>query len=239
MNIEDIINLNRRFFLDNKDYIKKYYKIREIHSSVLNSMIDYVSSSKNSFFDESYGIICDDVKKETENLEFYLDSDNFDDCVIINELFFYKTHPKLTSLAEIYIKKSRFKSTSKSKMLYAMRDSIVGLFKIVDYDHMNGYVIYEDVFTNKRYKVIDISLSSVGPLNKDIDLYFYNRIITYEDITFGSGLPCLFTGTDKRLQKFITKYKHKNISDFSKCLILYSFMKSGDDKLKLGTYLDY
>ena len=166
-----IVNLNRAFFLDNKDYIKKYYKIRKIHSSVLDSMMNYIDSGKLPI-EDYFNIIAPDIQRETKNMDISLDNTKQNDAAIFNELFIYKTHHKIPSLTEIYINKKIFKDEDKIKMLYAMKNSIVGLFKIINYDNINGYVTYQDVFTNKKYKIIDISMSSIGKINEKQDIFY-------------------------------------------------------------------
>lgn len=232
-----IINLNKTFFLDSKDYIKKYYKIRKIHSAVIDSMINYIDSGKFPI-EEYYSIIVPDIKRETKNINISIDNTEHDGTIIFNELFMYKTHYKIPSLTEIYIEKKIFKDKDKVKMLYAMKDSIVGLFKIINYDHINGYVTYQDVFTKKKYKIIDIAMSSMEKINEKQDLYIYNRIITYDKISFGTGIPCVFNGNNKHLKEFIKKHNYSNCSDFLRCLMLYDISKEKGN-IKMTNYHNY
>lgn len=128
----------------------------------------------------------------------------------------------------------KFKDVEKIKMLYAMKNSTVGLFKKIKYDQENGYVTYQDVFTNKKYKVIDISMSSLGELYKDVEIYCYDRIINYDGILFGTGIPCVFTGENKRLKEFIKHHNYKTCSDFSRCLMLYDISKEENNPLMIN-----
>ncbi len=114
-------------------------------------------------------------------------------------------------------------------MLNIMNNSYVGLFVVVDTNRDNGYITYEDVFTHKRIKVIDISMSSTFKVNKKRTIYFYNRIITYDDISVGTGIHCMMTSDNKELMNFIKKHKYKNCNDFSRCLQLYSISKKEKD----------
>ena len=200
-------------------------------------MLNYIDSGKLPV-EDYFNIVAPDVQRETKNMAISLNNTKHDDAVIFNELFIYKTHSKIPSLTEIYIEKKKFKDKDKIKMLYAMKDSIVGLFKVVNYDNVNGYVTYQDVFTHKKYKIIDISMSSMGKINEKKDTYIYNRIITYDKISFGTGIPCIFTGNNKYLKEFIKKHKYKNCSDFSRCLILYDIAKEKDN-IKITTYHNY
>lgn len=52
-----------------------------------------------------------------------------------------------------------------------MKNSYVGLFKVVSADRENGYVTYQDVFAKKRFKVIDVSMSSTFSDRKDRTVY--------------------------------------------------------------------
>lgn len=233
--INYIINLNRVFFLDQKDYIKKYYKIRKIHSMVLNNMIDYIDKGKYPINDY-LEIIKNDLFKEINTIDIEIFSQNKNDLSILNELFIYKNHEKIPSLTEIYIKNKKFKEDKKVKMLNAMNNSIVSLFKIIDFDNISGYVTYQDVWTNKKYKIIDVSMSSLGKINENKNMYIYNRIINYEDISFGTGIPCIFLNNDKKIKMIIKKCK--NYSSFSKCLMFYKLVQE-DNKISMKNYHNY
>ena len=182
---------------------------------------------------ENYDIIYDDVNKEISRKDFILDLDDVDDKTILNELFMYKNHSKLKSITEIYLEKNKFKSKDKIKMLNSMNNSYVGLFKIIDTDRDDGYITYEDVFTKKKFKVIDIAMSSTFIVNEKFDIYAYNRIITFDDISFGTGIHCMMTSEHKLLMEFIKKHKYQNCSDFSRCLLLYDLSKK-DNKLTVS-----
>ncbi len=161
-----------------------------------------------------------------------MDYNDTDDRTILNELFIYKNHPKLTSITEIYIAKNKFKNAEKIKMLNSMKNSYVGLFKVVEVDRNDGYITYEDVFTKRKFKVIDIAMSSTLKIDKKRMVYVYNRIITFEDISFGTGIHCMMTSEHKLLKEFIKKHNYKNCSDFSRCLLLYDMSKK-DNSLKV------
>lgn len=222
--IEFIINLNKNMILKNKEHIKKYYKIRNIHSSVLDSMDNYMNKNHNliSVYLDSIAV---DILRETKYMDIELDAHNRDDAEVFNELVIYKNHNKLKSITEVFIENKKLKNPDKVKMLHAMNKSIVGLFKVIDYDFKEGYVTYLDVFTKKKYKIIDISMSSLEMLYKDKEIYIYNRIITYDGISFGTGLPIGMIGSNKELKDFIKHHNYKTCSSFSRCLMLYDIAK--------------
>ena len=235
--INMLINLNQRLMLDNKEHIKKYYRIRDLHSQILDSMNNYIDSGKLKV-EEYFAIAFKEIKEEL-NKGFSLDNTKYPDKIIFDELFMYKNHNEIPSLTEIFIEKKKIKEINKLKLLNAMNESIVGLFKIIDCDSINGYVTLKEVFTNKEYKIIDISLSSTYVINKNEERYMYNRIITYDGISFGTGLPIVFSSNYKRLKEFIKKYKDKKINDFTKCILLYEISKDKDNKVMSNIKTNY
>ncbi len=194
-------------------------------------MENYILSGKYDM-NMAYKSINSNIGKEIPELDFDLDYNDTDDRTILNELFIYKNHPKLTSITEIYLAKNKFKNAEKIKMLNSMKNSYVGLFKVVEVDKNDGYITYEDVFTKKKFKVVDIAMSSTLKIDKKRMVYVYNRIITFEDISFGTGIHCMMTSEHKLLKEFIKKHNYKNCSDFSRCLLLYDMSKK-DNSLKV------
>lgn len=73
-----------------------------------------------------------------------------------------------------------------------MNNSYVSLFKVIDVDRNNGYVTYQDIFTKKKFKIIDIAMSSSLVINKK-EIYIHTiEFITYEGISFATGIHCIF-----------------------------------------------
>jgi hypothetical protein len=222
-----LINLNK-FQLNSKKHIKKYNKLRKLHGEIIDSMENYILDDKynmNDYFNSIYN----DIHKEIPELDFYLDFDDVDDRTILNDLFMYRNHPKLKSITEIYLQKNKFRNEEKIKMLNSMKNSYVGLFKVIAADRNDGYITYEDVFTKKIFKVIDIAMSSTLKIDKKRMLYAYNRIITFDDISFGTGIHCIMSSNHKLLKEFIKNHKYNKYSDFSRCLFIYDLSKKEND----------
>jgi hypothetical protein len=179
----------------------------------------------NDYFNSIYN----DIQKEIPELDFSLDFNNVDDRTILNDLFIYKNHSKLKSITEIYLQKNKFRNEEKLKMLNSMKNSYVGLFKVIAADRNDGYITYEDVFTKKKFKVIDIAMSSTLKIDEKRMLYAYNRIITFDDISFGTGIHCIMSSDHKLLKEFIKNHKYNKYSDFSRCLLIYDLSKKGND----------
>lgn len=218
-----LINLNK-LQLNSKKHIKKYNRLRNLHSEIIDSMENYIIDGEYNISDY-YKSIYDDINNEIPELDLDLDSNDVDDRTILNDLFMYKNHSKLMSITEIYLQKNKFRNEEKIKMLNSMKNSYVGLFKVINTDRNDGYITYEDVFTKKKFKVIDIAMSSTLKVDKKRMIYVYNRIITFDDISFGTGIHCMMTSEHKLLQEFIKNHKYKNYSDFSRCLLLYDLSK--------------
>lgn len=230
-NVNDLANVFTRLnmlIIGKKSHIKKYKKIRKLHGEVLDSMESYFFENRDTFRKYSNSL-SGMVARETKVYNIVLNDNDEDDFSIISELFFYKTNNKFQSLTDLFIEKKKFKNKDKIKMLYSMKNSFVSLFKIVDVDFSEGYVTYQDVFTNKKYKIIDISMSSTIDFKKDKTYYVYNRIITYDDISFGSGIHIMLRSDCKKLKEFLKKHKYNNCSDYSRCLQLYDIFKNSNE----------
>lgn len=164
-----LVNLNR-FNLNRKEHIKKYNKLRKLHGEIIDNMLDYIEKGKY-LPDRYHYLIKSDVKRETKSLEYNLNPNDEDDITILSELFIYKTHSKISSLTDIYLEKKIFRNKDKLRMLSAMKNSYVGLFKVIKTDSEEGYVYYQDVFTNKKFKIIDIAMSSTLKVDKKMPIY--------------------------------------------------------------------
>lgn len=226
-----LVNLNR-FNLNRKEHIKKYNKLRKLHGEVLDSMLDYIEKGKY-LPDKYHQLIKNDIARETKGLAYNLNPNDKDDITILSELFIYKTHSKIPSLTDVYLTNKIFRNKDKLKMLNAMKNSYVGLFKVIKVDREEGYVYYQDVFTDKKFKVIDIAMSSTLTIDKKMPIHMYNRVITIDNISFSTGMHCMFGWENKEIKEFIKKHKYNNCSDFSRCLLLYDISKK-DTKLKLN-----
>ena len=194
-------------------------------------MASYIFDGKYDFGKYISELNKDREVSSFENLKgFDLSSDNPDDVSIIIELFVYKNLKEVPSVTEIYLEKNKFKNADKVKLLKAMNESYVGLFKVTDIDFDNAYVTYEDVFTHKKFKVIDISMSAFSKVDDDNPIYMYNRVITVDGISFGTGIHCNLSYKSKEFRKFLKEHDYKNSTDFFRCLTLYEISKKTKDK---------
>lgn len=226
--INGLLNLNQ-FILKKKTHIKKYIKIRKLFEEIIDNMFNYINKGKydsHKYFDEMAKFINKKEKNFTLNLNMDIDTD----LTIINDLFVFKNSSSIPSVTEEYIKNKKLKNKEKIKMLYAMQSSFVGLFEIKKTDSSNGYIFIEDIFTHKKFKITDLSLSA--PLNNH-NYYLYNRIITYDNISFQTGIMCPISKENKELKEFIKKHKYESYPDFYRCLKLYEISKKEKHKVEL------
>ena len=216
----------RKMILKRKPHIKKYYKYRKLHGEVLDSMINYMCKGKYDY-EKKYKSILNDLRVETRNPNFDIElyKGDADDDTIITELYCYNNHPKIDNLTEIYIRNNLFKNKDKIKMLEAMKNSYVGLFKLIDSDIIDGYIYIEDVFTKKKFKIIDVAMSVNNIKNMKRKIYYYNRIITIDDISFATGIHCILTSDNKRFMDYIKKHRYKKESGCDRCIQLYKISK--------------
>ena len=229
--LENMMFNMRRLMLDNKPHIKKYNHYRKVHADILESMASYIFDGKYDFDKYISELNKDREVSSLENLKgFDFSSDDPDDVSIIAELFVYKNLKEVPSVTEIYLEKNKFKNADKVKLLKAMNESYVGLFKVTDIDFDNAYVTYEDVFTHKKFKVIDISMSAFSKVDDDNPIYMYNRVITVDGISFGTGIHCNLSYKNKEFRKFLEEHDYKKSTDFFRCLTLYEISKKEKNK---------
>lgn len=196
-----------------------------MQQEVTDSMLKYIFNS-NYDTHKYESIIIAELKKIVNDFEVDFDFENQADLSIFIELFLYRNHKKIPSLTEIYLEKNKFRNPEKIKMLECMKNSYVGLFEVIDSDFINGYVTYKDIITKKEFKIIDVSMSSTFLMSKD-RVFTYNRIITFDDISFTTGIHCMFSSNSKYFEDYL-KFNNKKCSSFTKCLLLYDIYKKED-----------
>jgi hypothetical protein len=199
----------RKYLLKRKPHIREYYKIRDMHGDIVNSMAKY---HHDGMFEQKLITDLSEVSeipqpKKIEKIHliecnFDLDtragSQGFYDTVI------YKMAKNVSCITEDFIQKNRYRKPEKITFLHSMVDSKLGLFEITGTDFEEGYVHLKEVFTGAEYTIIDIGLSSQ---KNHAECYIYTRIITYNGISFSTGLNFLFTKTDGFIKNHIRQHR--------------------------------
>lgn len=219
MLLQGIVNIHK-LQLNSKKHIKEYYRIRTLHSEILDSMVNYFENNSFGFSKQLKNILNIDINQLDD---IYRRCKSNFDIDIYYSLFIYKNDEKVQSITEIYLEKNKFKKEEKMKLLQAMNDSYIGTFEVKEIDYQNGYVELKDIFTKKEFKIVDVSLSS--SLNAK-NFYFYARIINFNDISFLSGINLIFSKENKKFLEYITKNKEK--SDLIRIINLYKLYKKSN-----------
>lgn len=227
MDIQELLQTfvyNQKQILQDLPHIKKYNAARNIHAKLNREMGTYLVTEKYNY-QKYLAQIEKDLQKETKNYQFKLNVNNFNDEFILYELTAIKNHPDVPAMTEIFLKEKRYQNEEEKEMLESLIHSYASLFKVISGNINTGYVTLEDVFTKKRYKIIDTSLSLSFYVNHSPELYMYNRLIEYNGIRFASGIPCVFHKMTKPLQKLIKECEEKNYPSYSRCVRFYNLSK--------------
>lgn len=73
-------------------------------------------------------------------------------------------------------------------------------------------------------------MSTFSKIDDDNPIYMYNRVITVDGISFGTGIHCNLSYKNKEFRKFLKEHDYKNSTDFFRCLTLYEISKKTKDK---------
>ena len=231
----NVINNMRRLFLDKKPHIKEYYKIRDMHSEVVNAMIQYHEDGKFERIIDKSSILKSRSEVTVHSLESDFDLSTQVGIQGFYDMMIYKPASNISCITEDFIKDHRYKKPEKTEFLQSMLDSKLGLFEITGTDMKEGYAYIKDVFTDVEYTIIDIGLS--GQSNYD-DIYFYTRIISYNGINFGTGLNLIFAKTDNFIKRHIEEHK-KDFNpngEFERFIQLYNRYSKYPDKIRIVTH---
>ena len=228
----------RLFLLEKKSHIKEYYKIRKLHSDIVNAMVKYQEANKFK------SIIDDNNIFNQENLinnkdAFHLVESSFDletreGMQAFYDLLIYKQTYNINCITEDFIKARRYRIPEKIEFLHSMLNSTIGLFEITKTDMNEGYVYFKDIFTGIEYKLVDIALSG----NQIFDnIYIYTRLITYHDIIFNTGLSLSFDKNDSFIKNHILNHKENYApeTELNRFIQLYNYYSQNPDKMQIVT----
>ena len=183
----------------------KYEKIRKLHGEIVDSMMEYNDAGK--FKLKFLGDISKEELMNTPHVNVvnsYFDTSRRIGAQAIANILIYKNSKDMNCITEEYINKNKFRKPEKKEFLNSMLNSVAGLFEIINTDSNMGQVIFKDVFTKKEYIITDIGLS--GNYNNE-RYYFYTRIITYDNISFGTGINIVFDKKDDFIRNWIKENK--------------------------------
>lgn len=181
-----------------EQWLHDYRRARKLHQELCTKMNQeynaayehYDEQLKLNFCRSGVQDVCLDFH-DSMHLQFFFD-------MLIYKYF------DTECLCECFLKGKRVRAAEKKELIENMLDSFTSIFKIKEVVEEKCYVILEDVFTGKQYKLVDEKL----PLNGNIlNNFCYMRIIRFKDFYFQTGLLVKFLNHDTELHKFIKKQK--------------------------------
>jgi hypothetical protein len=226
----------RSYTLNSKSHIKEYYKIRKMHSEIVNSMVDYNEADKFELkIDSSYIYKHErpiDNKGTSSWIETNFKLETREGIQALYDFLIYKAAPNMNSITEDFIKSHRYRKPEKVEFLNSMLNSTIGLFEVVKTDFNEGYAYLKNIFTNIEYKTVDIGLSGSKNYNA---FYMYTRLIKYNDIVFNTGLNLIFDKKDSFIKSHINNHKKNYIpeGELRRFTQLYNYCSKHPNKIEI------
>ncbi len=133
-------------------------------------------------------------------------------------------------ITEEFLKNDRYKKKEKIEFLKSMLDSKAGLYEVIKTDFEEAQVHIKNVLTREIIQLTDIGMSES---KNNTEYYFYMRIISYNDINFGTGLNIIFNKKDKFIQKWIkdNKKNYNEEKEIFRFLELYEKYRDSENKI--------
>lgn len=224
----------RRFALDKKPHIKEYYKIRKMHSEIVDAMIKYHDDDK---FEQK--VNTDFAPHAEPDKILYLLESDFDletqtGAQGFYDMRIYKAARNMNCITEDFIQHHRYRKPEKIEFLHSMLASKPGLFEITGTDFDEGYVYIKEVFTGVEHTIVDVGLSGDRNYGK---YYIYTRIITYHGISFSTGLNFIFAKDDGFIEGHIQHHRkdYNPNGEMLRFTQLYNRYSKYPDKIKIVT----
>ncbi len=202
--INDVVE-TKMYILSDKPHYQKYLEIRKKTDRLFAKMLKYYANG-NYDFDMEFKKISKIIFDETTEIKNSIELNWQDDKNILVDLIIFKNFPSIKCICNEFLSKKLYENKEEQELLKCMLNSQISLYKIVKcYD--NGFEEIQDLITNKRIKIVDVASS----LDINSDIYMINRIISYNGISFGTGLGPVIKGNNKEIDNYL-KYKIKNKS---------------------------
>ena len=217
--ISNILSTLQNLILKDNPNIKEYKKIRALYDEVMESIMKYYKQGNFKWEIENKlksGNITNINSEFDASTELGMQS-------IINILA-YKNAINMNCIIEEIIKNNEIKDVAKKELLQSMLNSNPGLFEILETDRLNGKIHMKDVLNGKEFWITDIGLS--GNISNDT-IYLYTRIVTYHEISFGTGLNIVFNKDDEFINNWISNNRevYQNKQEITRFLELYNEYK--------------
>lgn len=189
--------------LKEKPHYKKYLDIRKKTDAIVNRMLEY-HAQDNYNFDEEFKKISEILSQECTDIKEDINLNWQEDKDILFDMILFKNAPNVKCITSEFLSKKLYKNEEEKKLLECILKSNLSIYKVIkNYD--NGFIEIQDMLTNKRIKIMDVA-SSLG-LNNDV--YMINRIISYNGISFGTGINLITKNNNKEIDFYLKNNTHK------------------------------
>lgn len=186
-----------RFKTKDNSEVKRYRQARAQHLLIEDKMDDYYADHENE---------CIEILKQ--GLSKYNVSFDLSDQMQIRVYFDFLVYPHFKeNLCDLFLRKRKVRSEKNISMIKAMKESKVGLFRIKQIDPANYQVQLEDMLTGETTTIHDERMSILHANTPNTSLIML-RIITWDTISFQTGMGLLFDADDKDIRRWIKRNKN-------------------------------
>ena len=184
----------------NKEHVKKYHQARKLHQEIADRMSEYF----RDYNEECNKILDDGFSQMQRDVCF-----NFDDKMQVHLLYDFLIYPHFnTCLCEVFLKKKKVRSEKNLSMIHAMLESQPALYQVKNLEPEEFTAELENLMTGKRITIVDERMSI---MNKPETMgFFYLRIITWNGISFQTGMGFPFEKSDGEIRRWIKRNKNRN-----------------------------
>lgn len=233
----EMMNNLRRYMLDGKSHIKEYYRLRKLHSEIVDAMIQYDADGKFERgandapqYEESSAHDSDTLYL----LQSEFDLETREGAQAYFDMLIYKPAPNMNCITEDFIRSHRYRREDKIEFLHCMLNSKLGLFEITNTDSNEGFVYLQDVFTKEKFTVTDVALSGNQNYSEN---YLYTRIICCNGVCLNTGLSLVFSKKDAFIKNHI-RHHSKDFNpdaEFLRFNQLYNHYSKSNDRVEVLT----
>ncbi len=223
-----------RIMLDRKPHIKEYYRLRKLHSEIVDAMAQYDADGKFVREIQTVEAVLASDSLPLQQVAGEFDLDERHGAQAYYDMLIYKPAPNMNCITEDFIQKHRYRRADKVDLLHSMLNSKLGLYEITGVDSGEGYVYLQDVFTKEQLTVTDVALS--GTVNYSAN-YLYTRIVCCDGVCFNTGLSLVFSKSDPFIKEHIRSHR-KNFNpnaEFLRFNQLYNRYSKSKDRVKVMT----
>ena len=211
-------------------HIKKYRKIRQLHQTLGQKMIDFYHEHPEIQIQRSINEQTEKIRSFLYHLERFdlddrLDSLYYFDSILYPNGFIY-------DMSSYFLDAHKVRSEQNIAFAKAMQESYLGMFEIIENNREEGRIKIRNLLNGKEIEIIDERLSFL-PLP---DKCFLWRIIEFEEICFQTGFTMMFDRHE--LKEWLKKHQNQDL-DFFDVYFLYEKFIKGKNINRIHSYRSY